>query len=222
MHRKDLKIGERIGSRVILEQLPERKYGYVIYRVKCDCGLISDLSGTYLRCRRNSPCKRCSALQRISKGENHYAYKHGKASRGARHPIYNRWVSMRSRCNNPNDPNYKNYGGRGISVCSSWDNFDQFIKDMGMPPDTYSIERIDNDGDYRKENCKWADFTEQANNKRGCVYYLIDGMKISRTQLIKSLGITKDAFRHRMERKGIESLLQQYRELTHICVKKIL
>lgn len=79
---------------------------------------------------------------------------------------YNAWCSLRQRCNNPNIKYYSRYGGRGISYDERWETFDNFLLDMGIKPDAkLSLDRIDNDGNYTPENCRWTDFKTQNLNK---------------------------------------------------------
>lgn len=93
--------------------------------------------------------------------------KHGGNRTTSKHELYSTWTSMRARCNNPNQPNYPNYGGRGIKICSRWDDFALFILDMGpKPTPEHSIDRVDNDGDYEPNNCQWATRSEQNSNQR--------------------------------------------------------
>ncbi|HEX8838523.1 MAG TPA: hypothetical protein VF748_16390 [Candidatus Acidoferrum sp.] len=81
-------------------------------------------------------------------------------------PEFKTWDSMLQRCTNPNHHAWSRYGGRGIKVCKRWLHFKSFYADMGAKPNGLTLERINNDGDYKPSNCKWATMKEQAANKR--------------------------------------------------------
>jgi hypothetical protein len=91
-------------------------------------------------------------------------------------PEYRCWVAMRNRVRNKNNPAYHNYGGRGITICPTWDDFDTFYSDMGpRPSSAHSIDRIDNDGSYSPSNCRWATSAEQNRNRRSQKMLTVNG-----------------------------------------------
>jgi hypothetical protein len=99
---------------------------------------------------------------------------------------YAAWASMKKRCYNQNNNRYHRYGGRGITVCDRWLNsFENFLADMGEKPKGCSIDRIDNDGDYCPENCRWSTPKEQCNNKSNNISLTIYGKTMSLTEWLK-------------------------------------
>lgn len=100
----------------------------------------------------------------------------GKATHGKSNTsVYRRWKAMRRRCLNPATDDYKNYGGRGIKICERWDKFENFYADMGDPPAGMTLERRDTNGDYCPDNCYWASWTDQMNNRRNSIFLTLNG-----------------------------------------------
>lgn len=139
---------------------------------RCDCGNMTTVEGRLLSGRNGT--KSCGCLvaemnRLVKRNRKGMKLTHGEAghSPDGRTTEYVTWLSMRQRCNDKNHTNYKNYGNRGITVCDEWNgSFEHFLEDMGRKPDAqYSIDRIDPNKGYFKENCRWASCKTQQNNK---------------------------------------------------------
>lgn len=128
-------------------------------------------------------------------GKDRASHKHGYCCRGAKHPLYQRWLGMKERCNNPR---MKNYGGRGIRVCDRWANsFEAFLEDMGEIPEGLTLDRINNDAHYSCGKCeqclengwasnvRWASIEVQNMNRRTTSYLTIDGVRKTLRQWAK-------------------------------------
>lgn len=114
---------------------------------------------------------------------------------------YSSWEGMRQRCNNPNNANYHHYGGRGIKICPEWDDFSNFVRDMGICPPGYSIERLDVNGSYCKSNCVWILRNHQLRNTRRTVWISFLGEKLPAHLAAKAAGINPITFSTRRIRE---------------------
>lgn len=144
--------GNRYNRLTVLSYEPGTKK----WLCQCECGNETLVHGTKLR---NGWTQSCGCL---GKEKLLLRTKHGLWGT----PTYWSWAMMLQRCDNPKASGYENYGGRGIKVLDGWDKFEKFYADMGECPEGMSIERIDVNGNYCKDNCKWETDSNQSFNRR--------------------------------------------------------
>lgn len=173
------------------------KRGTLKWLCICTCGNHHIVIGGSLTAGRTKSCGCLIQETRRMKGRS--------TTHGLIHtPEYRSWYHMKTRCYNDNSKSYKNYGGRGITVCERWlSSFENFFTDMGQRPSSiHSIERIDNDGNYSPQNCRWATPTEQARNCRNNRFITYKGKTKCLAEWAKYMGMSVSVLRQRLLKLG--------------------
>lgn len=114
-------------------------------------------------------------------------------------PEYWAWQRMKQRCFDENTPEFKHYGGRGITVCERWLDFENFLSDMGERPKGMTVERINNDGDYESTNCRWATRREQAVNRSMTRWLTYGGERLCMKDWALRVGISLPLLKYRID-----------------------
>lgn len=183
--------GQRFGMLVVVSYAGRPDYD-TRWECACECGVISVKRGGALKSGRTKSCG-CNQAPK-------------KTGRKPATPGRYCWQSMRQRCYYAKDPHFHNYGGRGIIVCEEWrQSFDTFIRDMGpRPTPLHTIERMDNDGPYCPDNCRWATDKEQSNNRRNNFRVTFRGITRTLTQWAEELGVKHGCLAYRLRHWDLE------------------
>lgn len=188
--------GTRVGHIVCLHPLQDGdRLHRRMWACECDCGVrFERREGAILLAIKNSASSCCGHQCPLRVKIKHGMYYH---------PARLSWMSMKARCTNPLNASWANYGGRGIGYCNGWETFGGFWKSMGA---TYSqglsLDRINNDGDYSPDNCRWATAKEQANNRRNSIKILSAHGHVSLKEAARLSGISYETLYCRFK-KGV-------------------
>jgi hypothetical protein len=184
-------LGEKFGRLIVNSRAENSPQGQARWNCVCECSGTKVVKGHELRSGKVSSCG-CLHIESITR--------HGKS----RTPEYKAWIHMRERCTKPSCKHFHHYGGRGISVCEEWSSFDNFISDMGSrPSNKHSLDRIDNNKGYSKENCRWALSIDQMNNTRRNKKVFFEGSEYSINQLSAKTGIHRNTLDNRIFAQGL-------------------
>jgi hypothetical protein len=181
--------GERFGRLVVVSKSEERttaRKHSTHWLCRCDCGNDAIVAGRYLR---NGDTTSCGCAKReVHEAIGDLNRTHGKCGT----PEYQAWCAIKTRCENQNQVSWDDYGGRGIRMCQRWaESFEAFLEDMGPKPDgDYSLDRLDVDGGYCPENCKWSSRKEQNNNKRNNRTLTYNGETLTVAQWAERLSVS--------------------------------
>lgn len=188
-HIEDL-TGQRFGKLLVVgrDDSPQTtKQKRIKWACACGCGNFTSVSSGNLK---NGNTASCGCEKYANRGT------HGMTNT----PTYKAWDAMIQRCTNSNDARYKDYGGRGITVCDRWLKFSNFLEDMGVKPAGLELDRIDNNGGYFLDNCRWISGIENKRNTRGNRYLVYGGEKLCVAAWAEKLGINKGTITNRLSR----------------------
>jgi len=186
--------GLRFGRLVILDNVNYGTSRHAKLKCACDCGIIKLVNKSSLLAHDSESCG-CLQRQLLSiKTTTHGKY----------HSLeYKAWAYMRTRATNPNHKHWGRYGGRGITVCERWKTFENFFEDMGEKPfPKAQLDRIDNDGNYELENCRWATPQENASNKSNTIWITLNGETKTLAEWSEITGMKKDTIKARINTYG--------------------
>lgn len=152
--------GQVFSRLVVIKRVENNKHNQVRWLCQCSCGNYITIRSSDLR---NKNTKSCGCLYNEVRGTTNFIHGHNRKNQTSK--TYQSWRNMIQRCASLYGKHYRTYGNRGIKVCNRWLKFINFLNDMGDKPEGMSLDRIDNDGNYEPNNCRWATTKEQQRNR---------------------------------------------------------
>jgi len=169
-----------------------------VWKCECDCGQITHVKAGELRSGGIKSCG-CWKVEATKQAVTTHGHTSGENKKGT--AAYRRWCDIKTRCTNHNRDYSHRYADRGIEVCERWlKSFESFLEDMGEPPEGMTIDRIDNNKGYCKENCRWATMREQAANTNRNRYVTIKGEKMIVMEASRRFGVSQYTIYNRLNR----------------------
>lgn len=191
-------VGLTFDRLTVLSRAGSSKVGRAMWRCRCRCGETVIIQGKRLLIGHTRSCG-CLMREKASVSFIRNFQRHGESKHSRPSPEYRVWNAMLDRCLNQYGDNYARYGGRGICVCKRWMKFENFLADMGRRPSlTHTIDRIDNDGGYKKSNCRWATRSEQQRNRRNTDRFTFRGQTLPLIVWAERIGIRVKTLRMRI------------------------
>lgn len=183
--------GQPFGRLIVIRRVENTKDGQARWLCKCSCPEHNQVIATTSSLRRKNT-QSCGCLRDERRIESHT--KHGFSRKGKKQKIYRIWYAMKGRCHCKTDHAYHNYGGRGITVCKEWrDSFTAFYEDVSKLPhfgeEGYTLDRINNDGNYEPGNVRWTDNKTQGYNRRTNFLVTYNDRTLPLKQLTDELGL---------------------------------
>jgi hypothetical protein len=191
-------VGQRLGRVTVLRDGNKKQSGRRTVDCRCECGTEFNCEPRDLLRGKTKSCG-CYQRDAVSRSSARRVT-HGMTGT----PEYNSWIKMKARCNNIEDAKYPDYGGRGIKVCLAWDDdFERFYRDLGSKPAAdFTLDRIDVNGNYEPENCRWASPKEQSRNKRSHRFVEYMGREMPLSEACELAGINYRTALYRLNTGG--------------------
>ncbi len=192
--------GKRFSRWTVIHRSKNNRHNQPTWLCRCVCGVEKIVTGGILSSGQSKSCgchKKDVQRQRMLERNTSHGLSKTKT--------YKIWSGIQTRCLNPNSSGYPKYGAKGVTICERWNDYENFLADMGECPDGMSIDRINNDLGYSPENCRWVDMKTQQNNRTNNNVITINGETKTFSQWADISPVSRNTIRNRINSGWCES-----------------